>query len=215
MLEIYGTILLRTIILYVVIIITFRLMGKREIGELGIVDLVVFVMIAEMAAIAIENYNESFSQYLIPIFLLVILQVIFSFISLKSRKFRKLVDGEPSMIIKRGKIDEKEMKRQRYNFDDLMMQLREKDIRNIKDVEYAILEPTGKLSVFKYENETGFTIPLILEGKIQKDKLRELNLSEEWLYNELAKKNIIDINKISFCSYQNGELYIDFIDETK
>lgn len=190
-------------------------MGKREIGELGIVDLVVFVMIAEMAAIAIENYNESFSQYLIPIFLLVILQVIFSFISLKSRKFRKLVDGEPSMIIKRGKIDEKEMKRQRYNFDDLMMQLREKDIRNIKDVEYAILEPTGKLSVFKYENETGFTIPLILEGKIQKDKLRELNLSEEWLYNELAKKNIIDINKISFCSYQNGELYIDFIDETK
>lgn len=215
MLEIYGTILLRTIILYVVIIITFRLMGKREIGELGIVDLVVFIMIAEMAAIAIENYNESFSQYLIPIFLLVILQVIFSFISLKSRKFRKLVDGEPSMIIKRGKIDEKEMKRQRYNFDDLMMQLREKDIRNIKDVEYAILEPTGKLSVFKYENETGFTIPLILEGKIQKDKLRELNLSEEWLYNELAKKNIIDINKISFCSYQNGELYIDFIDETK
>lgn len=215
MLEIYGTILLRTIILYVVIIITFRLMGKREIGELGIVDLVVFIMIAEMAAIAIENYNESFSQYLIPIFLLVILQVIFSFISLKSRKFRKLVDGEPSMIIKRGKIDEKEMKRQRYNFDDLMMQLREKDIRNIKDVEYAILEPTGKLSVFKYENETGFTIPLILEGKIQNDKLRELNLSEEWLYNELAKKNIIDINKISFCSYQNGELYIDFIDETK
>lgn len=215
MLEIYGTILLRTIILYVVIIITFRLMGKREIGELGIVDLVVFIMIAEMAAIAIENYNESFSQYLIPIFLLVILQVIFSFISLKSRKFRKLVDGEPSMIIKRGKIDEKEMKRQRYNFDDLMMQLREKDIRNIKDVEYAILEPTGKLSVFKYENETGFTIPLILEGKIQKDKLRELNLSEEWLYNELAKKNIVDINKISFCSYQNGELYIDFIDETK
>ncbi|NCU18632.1 DUF421 domain-containing protein [Pallidibacillus pasinlerensis] len=213
--EIYGTILLRTIILYVVIIITFRLMGKREIGELGIVDLVVFVMIAEIAAIAIENYNESFSQYLIPIFLLVILQVIFSFISLKSRKFRKLVDGEPSMIIKRGKIDEKEMKRQRYNFDDLMMQLREKDIRNIKDVEYAILEPTGKLSVFKYENETGFTIPLILEGKIQNDKLRELNLSEEWLYNELAKKNIIDINKISFCSYQNGELYIDFIDETK
>lgn len=215
MLEIYGTILLRTIILYVVIIITFRLMGKREIGELGIVDLVVFVMIAEMAAIAIENYNESFSQYLIPIFLLVILQVIFSFISLKSRKFRKLVDGEPSMIIKRGKIDEKEMKRQRYNFDDLMMQLREKDIRNIKDVEYAILEPTGKLSVFKYENETGFTIPLILEGKIQEDKLRELNLTEEWLYNELAKKNIVDINKISFCSYQNGELYIDFIDETK
>lgn len=215
MLEIYGTILLRTIILYVVIIITFRLMGKREIGELGIVDLVVFIMIAEMAAIAIENYNESFSQYLIPIFLLVILQVIFSFISLKSRKFRKLVDGEPSMIIKRGKIDEKEMKRQRYNFDDLMMQLREKDIRNIKDVEYAILEPTGKLSVFKYENETGFTIPLILEGKIQEDKLRELNLTEEWLYNELAKKNIVDINKISFCSYQNGELYIDFIDETK
>lgn len=215
MLEVYGTIILRTIILYIVIVITFRLMGKREIGELGIVDLVVSVLIAELAALSLEKNDEHLFKYVLPIILLVIIQIIFSFISLKSRKFRKLVDGEPSMIIKRGKIDEKEMKKQRYNFDDLMMQLREKDIRNIKDVEYAILEPTGKLSVFKYENERGFTIPLILEGKIQEEKLQELNLTKEWLYDELAKKGITDIGKISFCSYQNKELYIDFQDEKK
>lgn len=117
------------------------------------------------------------------------------------------------MIIKKGKIDEREMKKQRYNFDDLLMQLREKDIRNIKDVEYAILEPSGKLSVFKYEKDKGVTIPLILEGKIQEEKLSELNLPKEWLLTELAKKGIIDIKNISFCSYQNGELYIDFFDE--
>jgi uncharacterized membrane protein YcaP (DUF421 family) len=209
----YLTIVIRTFILYIVITIVFRLMGKREVGELGIVDLVVSVLIAEIAALALEKNEEPLLKYILPIMLLVIIQILFSFISLKSRKFRKLVDGEPSMIIKKGKIDEREMKKQRYNFYDLLMQLREKNIRNIKDVEYAILEPTGKLSVFEYEKDKGVTIPLILEGKIQEEKLNELNLSKEWLLTELAKKGIIDIKNISFCSYQNGELYIDFFDE--
>lgn len=208
--EIYGIISLRVVVVYLLIVLIFRLMGKREIGELGIIDLVVFIMIADIAVISIERYNESFFKPLLPMGILVLIQVIFSHFSLRSRSFRKLVDGEPSIIIKDGKILEKQMKKQRYNFDDLLMQLRENNIRYISDVEFAILEPTGKLSVIKKEkNKTGYTVGLIIDGELQEEKLLELNLNKEWLYDELNKRGIKNLKEISFCSYENGKLYID------
>lgn len=208
--EIYGIISLRVVVVYLLIVLIFRLMGKREIGELGIIDLVVFIMIADIAVIAIERYNESFFKPLLPMGILVLIQVIFSQFSLRSRNFRKLVDGEPTIIIKDGKIIEKQMKKQRYNFDDLLMQLRENNIRYISDVEFAILEPTGKLSVIKKEkNKTGYTVGLIIDGELQEEKLSELNLNKEWLYDELNKRGIKNLKEISFCSYENGKLYID------
>lgn len=208
--EIYGIISLRVVVVYLLIVLIFRLMGKREIGELGIIDLVVFIMIADIAVISIERYNESFFKPLLPMGILVLIQVIFSHFSLRSRSFRKLVDGEPTIIIKDGKIIEKQMKKQRYNFDDLLMQLRENNIRFISDVEFAILEPTGKLSVIKKEkNKTGYTVGLIIDGELQEEKLSELNLNKEWLYDELNKRGIKNLKEISFCSYENGKLYID------
>lgn len=208
--EIYGIISLRVVVVYLLIVLIFRLMGKREIGELGIIDLVVFIMIADIAVISIERYNESFFKPLLPMGILVLIQVIFSHFSLRSRSFRKLVDGEPTIIIKDGKIIEKQMKKQRYNFDDLLMQLRENNIRYISDVEFAILEPTGKLSVIKKEkNKTGYTVGLIIDGELQEEKLLELNLNKEWLYDELNKRGIKNLKEISFCSYENGKLYID------
>ncbi|WP_270577794.1 DUF421 domain-containing protein [Caldifermentibacillus hisashii] len=208
--EIYGIISLRVVVVYLLIVLIFRLMGKREIGELGIIDLVVFIMIADIAVISIERYNESFFKPLLPMGILVLIQIIFSHFSLRSRSFRKLVDGEPTIIIKDGKIIEKQMKKQRYNFDDLLMQLRENNIRFISDVEFAILEPTGKLSVIKKEkNKTGYTVGLIIDGELQEEKLSELNLNKEWLYDELNKRGIKNLKEISFCSYENGKLYID------
>lgn len=207
---IYGIISLRVVVVYLLIVLIFRLMGKREIGELGVIDLVVFIMIADIAVIAIERYNESFFKPILPMGILVLIQIIFSHLSLRSRNFRKLVDGEPSIIIKDGKIIEKQMKKQRYNFDDLLMQLRENNIRYISDVEFAILEPTGKLSVIKKEkNKTGYTVGLIIDGELQEEKLSELNLNKEWLYDELNKRGIKNLKEISFCSYENGKLYID------
>ncbi|MEG6534788.1 DUF421 domain-containing protein [Caldibacillus thermoamylovorans] len=207
---IYGIISLRVVVVYLLIVLIFRWMGKREIGELGIIDLVVFIMIADIAVIAIERYNESFFKPMLPMGILVLIQIIFSHLSLRSRNFRKLVDGEPSIIIKDGKIIEKQMKKQRYNFDDLLMQLRENNIRYISDVEFAILEPTGKLSVIKKEkNKTGYTVGLIIDGELQEEKLSELNLNKEWLYDELNKRGIKNLKEISFCSYENGKLYID------
>ncbi|MCR3919269.1 DUF421 domain-containing protein, partial [Bacillus licheniformis] len=138
----------RTIVLYFIIFILFRLMGKREIGELSILDLVVFIMMAEIAVLAIENLDDHLLHTIIPILVLTLIQVIFAYLSLKNQKIRRLLDGKPTIIIDRGKIDEHAMRTQRYNYDDLMTQLRDKNVERIGDVSYAILEPTGKLSVF-------------------------------------------------------------------
>lgn len=187
-------------------------MGKREIGELSILDLVVFIMIGEMAVLGIEKYRTSLMETVLPMFILMALQISLAYVSLKIRFFRKIMDGEPSIIIKNGKIDEKEMRKQRYNFDDLLMQLRDKEVTNIADVEFAILEPNGKLSVIKkgmdHEKQT-LAIPLILDGKIQDDKLRAINRTKEWLFKELEKLGYTNVQRISICSFANGEFFVD------
>ncbi|WP_210366776.1 DUF421 domain-containing protein [Bacillus sp. REN3] len=216
--EDYLVILSRTLLLYVVILVIFRLMGKREIGELSILDLVVYIMIAEIAALAIENTKAPFINTLLPIVVLAIVQISLAMLSLKSKKFRDLVDGQPTVIINNGKIDERAMKAQRYNFDDLLLQLREKDVGNIADVEFAILEPSGKLSIFQ-KNKSGrqdegiLALPLIIDGNIQEENLKRINKTIPWIQKELKSKGYPDINRISFCSYDNGEFFIDMKDQ--
>lgn len=215
-----AIIILRTIILYGVILVIFRLMGKREIGELSVLDLVVFIMIGEMAVIAIEQHKDPILHTIVPMVVMLLIQIAMAYGSLKSQKFRNLVDGKPSIIIQHGKIDEKEMRKHRYNFDDLLMQLRQKDIHNIADVEFAILETSGALSVFKKENNqkkstSSFTIPLIVEGKILQQGLKQTNQTESWLRTELLNRGHGDIENIFFCSYQDGKFYVDYFDEKK
>ncbi|MFJ7727072.1 DUF421 domain-containing protein [Neobacillus sp. NPDC097160] len=219
----YLTILVRTIIFYLLILVIFRLMGKREIGELSILDLVVFIMIGELAVVAIERPNVKIFHAILPMAILMIIQIIMAIISLKSKKIRNLVEGKPSIIINRGKIDEVAMRKQRYNFDDLMTQLREKDIRSIADVEFAILESSGSLSVIekledpnkpKNPSKNGdITIPLILDGNIEEENLKRINKTNLWLRQELKKQGYRDVKKISFCSYENGKFFIDLQDE--
>lgn len=219
--EEYMIILFRTLLLYLLILLIFRLMGKREIGELSILDLVVYIMIAEMASLSIENTKDPLMNTLLPIFILVIIQISLALLSLKSKKFRDVVDGKPTVIINNGKIDEQAMKAQRYNFDDLLLQLREKDVGNIADVEFAILEPSGKLSIFQKnqgsqdgsEQENGsLALPLIIDGEIQEDNLLLIDKTSDWLLKQLKEKGYEDPGEISFCSFQNGEFYIDLID---
>ncbi len=212
--EEYIIILLRTLLLYAIIVLVFRLMGKREIGELSILDLVVYIMIAEIAVAAIEDIKTDLIPTILPIFILLLIQIGLAVLSLKSKKIRDLIDGKPTIIINKGKIDEKAMKSQRYNMDDLLLQLREKDVRNIADVEFAILETSGKLSVFEKEpNKSGITIPLIIDGVIQDASLKEIGKNHSWLTQELRKQGHIKIEKISFCSFQDGKFYIDYFDE--
>jgi len=208
--------------LYVIILVIFRLMGKREIGELSVLDLVIFIMIGEMAVVAIEKPNNPLINAILPMVILMVIQIIMAIISLKSKKFRDLVEGKPTIIINKGKIDESAMRKQRYNFDDLMTQLRDKDIRSVSDVEFAILEPSGSLSVVQKNNNNNskkqntdgpdITIPLILDGVIDEENLRKINKTNLWLRQELKKQGYRDVRKISFCSYENGEFHIDLND---
>lgn len=206
----------RTMLLYIIILIIFRLMGKREIGELSVLDLVVFIMLGEMAVVAIENTDKSLWHQLVPMIFLMCIQIILSVISLKFQRFRHLIEGEPAILINAGKIDEKKMRKQRYNIDDLMMQLREQGVGDVRDVEYAILEASGKLSVFqkqkskKSKNDTPiFTLPLIIDGEIQSNHLQMIEYTDEWLIEKLKNLGYNDITQILYCSFQNGQFFVD------
>lgn len=205
----YLTVLVRTGLFYLIITAIYRFMGKREIGQLGMVDLIVSILIAELAAMAIENRDESIFLSLFPIALLVIIQIGMSYISLKNSKIRNLFDGNPSVIINRGKINFKEMVRQRYNIDDLLTQLREKHIRSIEEVDYAVLETSGKLSVFKKDNKLfgEYPMPLILDGEIDYDTLNQIGKTEEWLDNSLKRENI-NLEEVFYAFYRKKKLFL-------
>lgn len=210
----YSMIIIRTVISYILIIVIFRLMGKREIGELSILDLVVFIMLGDIAVAAIEKYDKPFFDIILPMVILLLLQIVLSFVSLKSSKFRKILDGSPSIIISNGKIDEKIMRKQRYNFDDLLTQLREQGIIDVNEVQFAILETSGKLSVMKVEEHKKVTdyetaYPLIIDGLVQQKSLQQMGQNEFWLREQLKKYGFDDPKQISLCTYSNGEFYID------
>ena len=163
-------VLVKTLFFYWVIVLVYRFMGKREVGELSIVDLIVSILIAELAAMSIEQYNKSVFLSLIPMIVLVLLQIVFAKLSLKHPKLRTLLDGEPSFIIEKGKVNYKELVKQRYNLEDLLTQLRAREIKSLEEVDYAILETSGKLSVFqKQKGRSVYPLAIILDGIIQDD----------------------------------------------
>ena len=207
--EIYS-ILFRTVFFYFFIILAYRIMGKREVGQLGIIDLIISILIAELVAISIENIQDSIFFTIIPIIVLVILELLLAWISLKSRTFRNIFGGKPTPIIINGKVNYKQMVKQRYSLDDLLLHLRQKSIKSIDDVEYAFLEPNGKLSVFEYnflKLKTKYPMPLIVDGRIQKKALPYLKKDEEWLINQLTNKSLT-VEDVFYAFYKNKKLFL-------
>ena len=206
----------RSILFYIVITVVYRLMGKREIGELSIIDFIVSIFIAEMVAISIENYKSSIFLSLIPIIILVSLQILCSHISLNHKKIRNLLDGEPSVIIEKGEINFKEMKKQRYNLDDLLTQLRGNSIKSIEEVDYAILETSGKLSIFKKKEDKKslYPLPIIIDGRIDKELLKKTDISIDWLRKEIEKENL-KLENIFYAFYKNKKLFLIEKDKIK
>lgn len=203
-------VIFRTMFFYFFVLICFRIMGKREIGQLGVIDLIVSILIAELIAISIENVNDSIFLTIIPIVILVILEILLAFISIKSRKFKTFIDGKPSLIICNGKINYNEMVKQRYSMDNLLLSLRQNSIKNIDEVEYAFLEPNGKLSIFKFNFlriPSPYPMPLILDGNIQKKALQQINKNISWLEKQLNLKNL-NIDDIFYCFYKKNKLFI-------
>lgn len=185
-------------------------MGKRQIGQLEPFELVIAILIAELAAVPMENRAIPLMNGIIPIFTLLFIQVFISVLSMKSLTFRAFMDGSPTIVIENGKICEQELTKTRFNINELLEQLRIQGYVNITDVEYAILETSGNLSVvpksqkrpltpsdLKIEtNYEGLPVPLVLDGNIQHDNLTEINLTGEWLREELKKFKINDPKEV-------------------
>lgn len=212
----------RTLVIYITILLMLRLMGKREIGQLSTFDLVVAIMIAEIAVLTLEDLEMPLYAGLIPIFILVLAEILLSYVCLHSTFLRRLVEGVPSVIIADGKIIEKEMRRQRYNINDLLAQLREKDVFDISDVRYAVLETTGELSVIvkstkrplKPEDmnlnppEEDIPLSLVLDGELLEQNLHYLGLSRGWFEKKLKELGL-ELEDIMYASMNNqGKLYI-------
>lgn len=197
----------RTVFFYFLILICYRIMGKREIAQLSVSDLTISILIAELVAISIENKDESTFLTILPILLLVGLEILLAFIQLKNTKLRRLIDGKPSMIIDEGKLNIKEMIKQRYSVDDLVLALRTNKIKSIKDVDYAILETDGSLSVFKKNIDKSYPIPIIVDGKIDEEVLLHIRKSKEWLINKL-KQNDLVLKNILYAFYKGHTIYI-------
>jgi uncharacterized membrane protein YcaP (DUF421 family) len=202
------TILMRTVFTYFFILVLLRLMGKRELGKLSVFDVVISIMLAEMAVLAIDDVDQDAIKFYLPMVLIALLEIGMSFLSMKSKKIRDLVDGSADVIIENGQIREQAMRRNRLNMDDLMVHLRQKNISNIADVEFAVLEPTGQMSVFPKKELhpitrkdvgmpnphpvnpvtfAGLPIPLILDGKVRDEALRKIGQNQLWLKREIRK----------------------------
>ena len=206
----YITLIVKTFILYIFIVFVYRIMGKKEVGELSIIDLIVTILIAELAAICIEEVDKSIFISIVPILVLVVLEISLSFISMKSENIRNFIDGKPSVIIKNGIVNFSVMTKLRYSLDDLLSQLREKGVKNIEEVDYAILENSGNLSVF--QNTKDYPMPIILDGKIDYDVLREIGKNRKWIDN-LIKKNNINVDNVFYAFYTKNKTYIIKKDE--
>lgn len=198
---------LRTIFFYFYVVILYRIMGKREVAELGIVDLIVSILIANIVAISIENLDHKILESVVPILLLGILEVGLAYINVKNKKIREFLCGKPSLIIINGKINHREMIKQRYNLDDLLLELRSHEIKSINEVEYAVLEANGKLSIFKYKTKKNdFPMPLIMDGHIVIDSLKYLNKDQSWI-NQIMVNKHIDLNNVFYAYYNKNTIH--------
>lgn len=216
-------IFVRTIILYAIVVIVMRIMGKREIGQIQPFELVVAIMISELAAIPMQNTGIPLVTGIIPILTLLIAQIAVSFITLKSTKARALICGKPSILVENGKINESVLSSEMYTLTDLLEQLRSKNIASIADVEFAILETNGQLSVIQKSQKRpvnpedlhipteyeGLPLDLIIDGELIHKNLEKAKLDESWLKNELSKAGVNNMTDVFFASLDTaGKLFI-------
>lgn len=191
----------RSILIYIFVLIVMRLMGKREIGQLQPFELAIAIMIADLASIPMTDPGIPISNGIISILGLLVMHLIISIINMKSIKAREIICGKPTILIYRGKIDEKALKRERFTINELEERLRGNNVVNLGDVEYAILETNGQVTVIQ-KPEKRNTIPedfnivpeyegipydLVIDGKIMDDNLRALGKNREWLKKQVEK----------------------------
>jgi len=213
---------IRTIILYIAVMVALRIMGKRQIGELQPSELVITIMLGDLASVPMQETGIPILNGITPIFTLVIIEVLLSFVALKSRRARAFISGSPSVVIRDGKIVTEELKKLRFNVDDLLEELRSKDIVNIADVQIALLDTNGAfcvvpkatkrpltpadLNLSPKEDELPYTV--ISDGKIITENLKKLKREKKWLEKKVLEKNM-EIRDVIYASCtQSGKFVI-------
>lgn len=211
----------RTVILYVLVVFALRVMGKRQIGELQPSELVVAIMISDLATTPVSDINIPLMAGIIPILTLLVFEVVMSFLTLKSEGFRNLISGRPAVIIKNGVVSQAELKKLRFSIEDLLEQLRLKDIFSISDVYMAILETNGELTVVENSSKKAVTaedlnltvkqekIPLVLisDGKLRKEHLKESGFDKKWVLDTIREYNIEKIEDVFIFSIDDDDKY--------
>lgn len=204
------SVLVRTFFFYFFILFSYRIMGKREIGQLSITDLSISILIAELVAISIENHDDNILLTILPIVLLVVLEIVLSLLQLRINKTHEVMDGDPSVIIDKGKLNIKEMIKQRYSINDLLLAIREKNIKSIDEIDYAVLETNGKLSIFKkgiLKKHKEHPLPLIIDSEINLEVLKSIDKSKKWLLKELEVSNV-SLDDILYAFYKKNKIYV-------
>ncbi|HEX2985891.1 MAG TPA: DUF421 domain-containing protein [Caproiciproducens sp.] len=221
--------LVRTLLLYIVIIAAVRLMGKRQISELQTSELVVTLLISDIAAIPMQDTGQPLVSGFIPIAILVMCEILVSCLMVKNAKFRKLVCGKPLIVINDGRVDQKEMKRLRMTTEDLMEELRQKSVFSLEDVAYAIVETNGKMSVIKKPDkeqptagllgvalpDTGIETVVISDGVISDFSLQLCAKSRDWLDGVLRGKDVRKEEIFIMTANRKGDFNIIKKDEYK
>lgn len=204
----YVNILVKTFILYFFLIFVLRLMGKREIGELSLFDVAVIFIISEILSISITNSERSILFSILPIFVIVVLEIVVSKLCYKFEAIRNLINGKSEIIIIHGVLNIELMKKERYNINDVINQLHDQNIATPKEVKFAILESNGKIRAFKNDSPIKWPEPIIQDGKIKKEVIKKLNINLEKLYKEINKRGYNDIKNILLCYLLEDDLYI-------
>lgn len=198
-----GTIFIRVLILYLIVLVALRLMGKREVGQLQPYELVITMMIADLASVPMQDIGIPLFHGIVPILALLLSQIVLSYINIKSGWVRKIMTGEPTVLIQKGKIMEDRLKKQRYTLDGLMEELRVNGTFSLDEIEYAILETSGQISVIKKpekENVTkedmnvqttyiGYPRPLIIDGSYIDKNLEIMGITQNDVDEYLKTQN--------------------------
>ena len=219
---------IRTAILYLLVVLTMRLMGKRQIGELQPYEFVITIMISDLASLPMQDSRLPLLQGIIPIITLLFLKTILTQIGLKFQSTRKFVDGEPCILIYKGRINYSTLKKQQLNIDELLEELRLANYFNLDEIQYAILENDGQMSILpvdynssksnceKSTQNAEVTLPkvLISDGKINKNSLTSINKDEKWILNLLKNHNILSIKHVLIALYDTeGKFKFQLFDE--
>lgn len=217
-----GVSFVRTIIVFLLLIISIRIMGKRQLGELEPLELVVAVLISNLAAQPLQDTGIPLIYGIVPVLTLLASQLIISGISVKSVRFRRLLSGKPSILIDNGVIVQSEMKKCRISLDELYVELRINGITDISTVKHAILETDGTLSVLPYAKfspvtpeimnldapDNGLPVTVINKGRVMSENLKLLGHNEKWLLNQIKKRGAVDIKDVYLMTVDGaGKIY--------